>query len=90
MKTDGEAPGVLLFLSVWSPLMKHDKRVFELASQTSICNIRCMFATLICMCNLGNVTQITSDFPTGFSLGMKMHACDAVCIRGLAIVVMNY
>ena len=30
------ASSFLLFSSVWSPLMKHDKRVFKLASQICI------------------------------------------------------
>ena len=38
LKTEGEAPKFLWFSSVWGSLMKHDKRVFELASQTSIRN----------------------------------------------------
>ena len=35
-ENQGRSPRFLLFSSVWSPLMKHEKRVFDLASQTSI------------------------------------------------------
>ena len=38
MKTEGEAPRLLLFSNVLSPPMKHHKRVIGLASQTTIRN----------------------------------------------------
>ena len=38
MKTTEHSLGFLLFSYVWSPVMEHDKRVFELVSQTSIRN----------------------------------------------------
>ena len=46
--------------------MKHDKRVFELASQMSIpFDLLQVCVLLILICKLRNVMQLTSDFSTG-------------------------
>lgn len=39
------------------------------------------------ICKLGNVIQITSNFPTGFLLAMKLHACGVVYVHRLAMII---
>lgn len=63
----GVDPWFLLFLSVWSPLTKYGKRMFELVSKASIL-IDLLFVSfpLISICKLWNAVQIASDFLTVF------------------------
>ena len=45
-KPRGVAPRFLLFSSIWSPLMKQDKRVFDFASQPSMILTGCLKGSL--------------------------------------------
>ena len=66
MKTEGKATRFLLFSSVWSLLMEHNKRVLNELLKRVFAMIYCMIVSLICICKLRNMIQITSDCPTGF------------------------
>ena len=49
--------------------------------------IYCLFVSLICICKLLNVIQISNDFPTSFHLVSKCIHGDMVYNHGLSTVI---
>lgn len=79
-KLRGVALRFLSYSSVWSFILKHSKRLFELVFPL----IYCISLSLIWIDKLGNLIYFTSGFPTSvYWVSKCMYVNDVVCVPEL-------